>query len=94
MSRLRFRPAARADIAGIYEFSRQRWGIARAEAYVEQIDAAIRGALERPARAPEAHSPFRHVRAGSHLIFYRIEHDGIMIVRVLHQRMDVRSRLG
>ena len=38
---------------------------------------------------------YRSLRSGRHLIFYRIEADAdaVVVVRILHDRMDIRSRL-
>ena len=36
---------------------------------------------------------YRRRAVGSHVIFYRMD-EGVEIVRVLHQSMDAKSRLG
>lgn len=93
MSRVRLRPKAREDIVAIGKYSRRHWGAGQAAAYLRALDTAIHAAAAHPLRAPEAHPPYRKLTVGSHLIFYRVEADGIVVVRVLHQRMDARSRL-
>jgi toxin ParE1/3/4 len=37
---------------------------------------------------------YRSSRVGAHVIFYREFPEGIEVVRILHQRMDVRRQLA
>jgi toxin ParE1/3/4 len=37
---------------------------------------------------------YRGSRVGAHVIFYREVTEGIEVVRILHQRMDVRRQLA
>jgi len=90
------RPRARRDIDDIWSFTMERWGEAQAERYVS----AIRSTLDRVAGDPSKGRPCDDVRAGyfkiasgSHLIFYRFHGQRVEVVRVLHQRMDVRRHL-
>jgi plasmid stabilization system protein ParE len=60
----------------------------------------VKSAIERAARQPKS-APLRSLSGRSlrvlavrrHLIFYREEADGILIVRVLHASRDVRAAL-
>ncbi len=44
-------PQAEDDIGDIYEYRRKTWGAARADAYVQVIDAAFRGIQAFPTSA-------------------------------------------
>ena len=68
----------------------------RAQAYAAEIDAAI----ARLAEFPETGSPRRHrghnyrrVRKGSHAILYRLTRSEIVIVRILHVRMQASRHI-
>jgi toxin ParE1/3/4 len=87
--------AADADLADIARYTVGRWGYEQAETYL----LAFEDAFQKLAAFPDTGRPieeragyFRHER-GSHAIFYRKEPEGILIVRVLHQRMEPRRHL-
>ena len=42
MSRLLYRPAARADLGGIWDYAVERWGVAQAASYLRELEAACR----------------------------------------------------
>ena len=46
------------------------------------------------ARAVEIGAGYLKYAVGSHVIFYRQTDAGIDVIRILHQRMDVPSRLS
>ncbi len=83
----------RALICGaIGDYSDTRWGKAQAQRYLE----AIADSFDQIAQMPLAGSDqadvspgLRKWRSGSHNIFYRVRDDVVLIVRVLHARMDV-----
>nr|WP_294171253.1 type II toxin-antitoxin system RelE/ParE family toxin [uncultured Sphingomonas sp.] len=90
MKRVRFRPAARADLARIAEEGRERWGREAARDYI----LSMRGQLARLAEQPGIGSDrsllapgLRKATVGSHHAFYRAIKDGIIVVRVLHPGM-------
>ncbi len=90
-------PLARADLDDIWAYSAQRWGDDQAEAHLRMLQSAIVAAAAEPLRQPACdaiRAGYRRQRAGSHLIFYRLLADGIDVVRILHERMDVESRLA
>lgn len=88
--------AADADLVQIARDSARQWGFARAEAYVT----ALHHAFEHLARFPDAGRDASELRPGyrrfeheSHSVFYRQAEGGILVVRVLHQRMLPRRHL-
>ncbi|PAT34521.1 plasmid stabilization protein ParE [Vandammella animalimorsus] len=86
-----------ADLASIWEYSANQWGIAQAERYVRLIDQACQalGAGRLQGQSAEAiRSGYHKYVIGQHLLFYR--HQGsnpLLIVRILHQRMDAARHL-
>lgn len=87
---------ADADIEQIAAVSLQRWGLARAEKYI----LSLHDAFNRLADFPELGRDASHIRHGyrateitSHIAFYRTTEAGVLIIRVLHARMDPRRHL-
>ena len=90
-------PKARADLDSIWDYTAERWDEDQADRYVRLIARAFSdladGSL--PGRtADDIRDGYMKLPAGSHVIFYRRDADrGIVIVRVLHKRMDVQRHL-
>jgi len=96
MGRVVFRPRASADIDEIWEYTARHWGIDQANRYVQQIRDVVTKLGENPnlGRAcDEIRNGHFKILAGSHIIIYRNVEEGIGIIRVLHQRMDISRHL-
>lgn len=96
MTRYLLTPAAVADIEEIWEYTRDQWGTDQADEYNHEIQHAIERAADNPkiGRACDEIRPgYLKIAIGSHVAFYRITDDAIIIVRILHQRMDVSRHL-
>ncbi|MEZ6188036.1 MAG: type II toxin-antitoxin system RelE/ParE family toxin [Planctomycetota bacterium] len=90
------RPAARADLDGIWDYTQRTWGESQADAYVRSLAAAFHALSAAPDLGrprDELHPGLRVFRSGKHLIFY-LAVDPLDVVRVLHERMDAGPRLG
>jgi toxin ParE1/3/4 len=93
-----FSPAAQADLEEIWDYTERVWGAARAERYILSIrdacDALAHGRLQgRPADG--IRPGYHRLAVGSHLLFYkRTDQARFEIIRVLHRRMDIATRLG
>ena len=94
--RITIRPAAQRDLIQIGIDSEARWGRERTRIYL----AAISDAIDRIAATPNIGSARSHISSGLrksasgvHHIYYRVTSDTVVIVRVLHQRMDVGNQL-
>jgi toxin ParE1/3/4 len=95
MAEVRLSPAARRDLDAIYDFTAQTWGTPQARSYLSSIDQAFRLLAARPASgAPCDHirPGYRSWRVARHRIYFRAAPDGITVVRVLHERMDIGSQ--
>ncbi|WP_332702799.1 type II toxin-antitoxin system RelE/ParE family toxin [Devosia sp.] len=89
-------PRARTDIDRIWTYSRSQWGLDQAEAYLRYLQQAI----ETIAADPRRGRACDHIRPGyfklncrSHVLFYRMAHGGVDVVRILHQQMDFDRHL-
>jgi toxin ParE1/3/4 len=88
--------AADDDIQHILKDSLQRWGVARSERYI----LAMHTAFENLATFPDIGLDVGYLRIGylqlphdSHNVFYQKTADGILIVRVLHQKQRAERHL-
>lgn len=92
MSAFRVRESAANDLYEIGLTSRENWGDAQVELYVAKLVHAFTLFAEMPllGKACDELKPgWRRLHQGTHVIFYRLEPDGIVdIIRVLHERMQ------
>lgn len=88
---------ARADFKDIARFTQSRWGREQRLRYLTMLDACFQQLAADPLIGQDSsdiRSGYRKIRAGSHVIFYHQKtNDKIEIVRILHGRMDMESRL-
>ncbi|WCM42304.1 type II toxin-antitoxin system RelE/ParE family toxin [Flavobacterium sp. CBA20B-1] len=89
---------ANRDIENIWLYTYENWSLEQADRYINLIIDEI----EYLAENPKSGKDYGHLRKGyfrsqikSHFIFYKIslKREEIEIIRVLHQRMDIESRL-
>jgi len=96
MAQVAFTVAAAADLEEIYAYSLERWGERQADIYLDDLrsgcDYAAAGAPSATRLAHRSDGLFK-LRRGSHLIVFRPDERGALIVRVLHVRMDIGSEL-
>ena len=96
MTRYVLSPAARADMEDIWRYSVERWSAAQAERYVLAIRDAcddLASGVQAGQDAGDIRAGYRRLRVGSHVLFFRQSGRVIEVVRILHQRMDLPSRL-
>ncbi len=103
MTTYRMTPAAQADLGAIWDYTAQTWGAAQAESYVRAIvstcDALVQGS--RSSQSAEHIRPgYRKAASGRHMIYFKPSSpvltddrtQGIDVIRILHQRMDVPDK--
>lgn len=98
MSGYRLRPSAEADMDAIWEYTCRSWSADQADRYIDELFDAFDLLGETPGLGQEAFAVaagYRRLRVGHHLIFYIVQgKDSIDVIRVLHEKSDVASRLG
>lgn len=97
MKRLDIKAAARAELAQIHEYSVAEFGWRAAEAYMIGLRQAFDRLLEFPFIGPIYPDVTPEVRVflhRSHRIFYRIEGEMVLIVRVLNKQRDLQAMFG
>lgn len=96
MLEIKFSKLAQSDIAGIYDYTVDQWGVEQADRYVDglsdRLEQAARGQIPYPALPQWRHDGFS-LSYKSHVIFFvRTEHE-VVVARVLHNRMDLLRHL-
>ena len=90
MKRFTYTSNATADLRSIVSLTLGTWGEAQAVRYIEQIEDCCERLAEN-ARIGRLWRRKGHVlrrmEQGSHVIFYREQPDGILVLRILHKRM-------
>jgi len=75
----------------IGEYTAREWGLLRKRQYLDQLKTVFAGFRDTPglgAARDEIGQGLRAHPVGLHVVFYRNSNDAVIIVRVLHQRMD------
>lgn len=96
MLRLRLKPKAKRDLQKIFEYTYITWGIEQAEKYQDDLFYGMQLILDQPEIGKIYHYSnvgYRKMHVNRHLIFYRIENMTCIIVRVLHDVMDIKNHL-
>ena len=96
MNRVVFSPAAKIDVEQIWDYTCDRWDAAQAERYIRSIQRGVERVASNPliGRAcDEVRVGYRRHAVGSHTLYYRVADDLVVVVRVLHERMDVDLHL-
>jgi toxin ParE1/3/4 len=95
-----YRKTRRADedLKEVYRYTRRMWGRAQAVRYIRGLEQRFKALADNPlagiAREELQPAGLRSFVHGSHVVFYQQQPYGVLIVRVLHGRQDVRTHLG
>lgn len=85
------------DLNSIWLYTSNKWSKEQADRYYQLIIAEIEFIADNFLAGKsinEIRTDYRVTKVKSHLVFYRKAEDGVVeIVRILHQRMDVKRRL-
>lgn len=85
------------DLNKIWVYTLNKWSKVQADRYYDLIIAEIEFIADNylvGKSAEQTRKNYRVTKVKSHLIFYRkVENDIVEIVRILHQRMDIKKRL-
>lgn len=86
------------DLADIWNYTSDEWSERQADEYYGMLIISCQKIAISPhlfgKRYDEIFDGLRGFKAGKHLLFYRILHDGdVEIIRILHENMDLRDRM-
>ena len=89
-------PAAKADLAEIYQYGLRQWGLIQSDSYLENLKDRLWSLTEQPLMGvdrPELLLGMRSLEIKSRTLFYRITADRVDIIRVLSSRQDPHPHL-
>lgn len=96
MADYRLSRLARLDLFEIADYTLETWGEEQAYRYVDGLEACFHLLAESPGigRAYDhLRSGYRRLEHSKHIVFYRVDSEGVFIVRILHERMIPRRYL-
>jgi toxin ParE1/3/4 len=86
----RFSRRAEADLLSIGEYTLRTWGKAQAARYINELELCCQTLADNPGLGrpcDDVRPGLRRLEHRNHVIFYRQEREGILISRILHERM-------
>jgi toxin ParE1/3/4 len=96
MAEYRLTPAAEGDLEAIWTYTLQQWSAEQADRYIDTLTAAFAELAQSPKIAPacdQIRPGYRRRGIGRHMIYIRTTTFGIVVVRILHDRMDAQRHL-
>lgn len=96
MAECRLTPAALRDLESIWQYTAAHWGVAQAERYIDKLNACFAVLAQSPTVAPACdyiRPGYRRQLVEHHAVYYRMENTMVIVVRVLHERMDAPRHL-
>jgi toxin ParE1/3/4 len=97
MAKLIFRQEAIDDITDIWDYTTKKWSEEQADKYYGMIKIACKEIATESAIGRSYHEiniGLSGYRVGKHIIFYQnVSNDEIEVIRILHERMDLKNRL-
>ena len=92
----RIRPEAEKDLKEVARYTRRTWGQAQARKYLRALHERMQALAANPNLGVARHDVadgYRSARIGHHHVFYSQDGDTIVVVRVLHESMDVQRHV-
>ena len=96
MGEYRLAPAAERDLENIWRYTLDQWGLDQADRYTDLLVGAFEALAQSPNTVQacgDIRPGYRRHRVGRHVIYIRPSNDEIVVVRILHDRMDPTPRL-
>ncbi|HUZ59299.1 MAG TPA: type II toxin-antitoxin system RelE/ParE family toxin [Hanamia sp.] len=86
-----------SDLEEIWFYTVQRWCVEQADRYYNLIFDEIiyiSRNINSGKTMEYVRKGYRASKVKSHLIFFRVKNDTVEIIRILHERMDIKNRLN
>jgi toxin ParE1/3/4 len=90
VAKSQFSKRAEFDLLRIGEYTLHKWGEAHTIRYISELEVCCQMLAENPAlgrRCDDIRRGLRRYEHGKHVLFFREMPRGILIARILHQRM-------
>ncbi|MGN8160726.1 type II toxin-antitoxin system RelE/ParE family toxin [Salinisphaera sp. RV14] len=84
------------DFASIFEYTWVEFGPRQADAYTDELEKTLQllsSSLLVSHECPEIAASIRRHDHQRHAIFYRHRDEGIFVIRILHQKMDIQNQI-
>lgn len=98
MLSVKFTKKAVSDLSDIWNYTKEAWSEKQADKYYQPLIESCTNIAHKPLSGKDYAEIFPKIRgkkALKHIIFYRtLESKSIEITRILHERMDLKSKLG
>ncbi|MBX2931124.1 MAG: type II toxin-antitoxin system RelE/ParE family toxin [Chitinophagaceae bacterium] len=98
MAKVILRQEAINDLTDIWNYTMQEWSENQANKYYEVIKSACNEIGKNPSigrNYVEISKYLLGLKSGKHIIFYHpISENEVEIIRILHERMDLKNRLN
>jgi toxin ParE1/3/4 len=95
--KFKFSNEAVKDLEEIWIYTKQIWSIEQADRYYNLIIDEVECISQNPSLGRDItyiKDGYRSTKVKSHVIYYKIGEDGVILIgRILHQRMDVETRM-
>jgi toxin ParE1/3/4 len=86
----RFSRLAEADLLSISAYTLRTWREAQTIRYIDALEACCQRLADNPAAGrfcDHVRPGLRRMEQGKHVVFFRRERDGILVSRILHERI-------
>jgi toxin ParE1/3/4 len=90
LASFRFSRRAEADLLSIAAHTLRTWGEGQTIRYIDDLEACCQMLADNPALgrvSDDVRPGLRRMEHGRHVVFYRESAGGILVSRILHQRM-------
>ena len=90
MASFRFTRRAEADLLAVATYALGTWGEEQAIHYIDGLETCCQMVADNPSlgqRCDEMRPDLRRMERRRHVVFYREDAGGILVSRILHQRM-------
>lgn len=94
MLNLSLTPRATIDLEEIYSYTLNTWSLAQAEKYQDELFESMVSILQNHHIGTvyyHKEGNYRKLHSNRHLIFYRITDTHCIVIRILHERMDLKQ---
>ncbi len=97
MSDFQLSKKAEQDLKEIYQYGYRQQGERQADRYIHKLEKTFYFLAENPLICPERIEfvpPVRIHHHDEHLVVYIYENNAVLIIRLLHEHMDIKNRLN
>jgi len=91
------RALAQVDLEEIWLYSYQEWGVEQADKYLNSLLSRFEWLAKNPLiskKRDDIKTGYYYFPEGMHLVFYTLTKNGIDIIGIPHQSMDVINHIG